>query len=470
MPNSILQSFQKHAAIHSTCLAIDDRESRITYLGLDSQSSLLAESFIAHGIQPNSLIALIGNSLTDFVTMMLAAWKCNCAYVAVSPTSPATQRRYISSISAATVDTNGTVSFNDERATEILPAGTAYVIFTSGSTGNPKGIAIGHEGLSRLAAWRARFASLQPGDRVGQVADLAFDASVYEIWPALAYGCTLVPTTMHSILEPTEHKQYLCENRIKDAFVPTALAPGLFDQSWDGNFSPSTLLSGGDTLRAWPTESLPFVFANGYGPAEGTVMSTVAVLDRYSHKQRLPPIGRPLPHISYKIVPESTYFGSNARGELLIGGANVAFGYINADNSAFKEVAGTRWFGTGDIVEEIEGDLYFIGRRDNQIKVAGRRVEINGIVTALCALPNVYDAVVLQATENTHGLPIGAVLAMESHETFDRRYIQKSLASILPLHEVPSLLIRVATIPMTNNGKYDLDKCRELLREHHSGF
>ncbi|MBM7127896.1 amino acid adenylation domain-containing protein, partial [Dyella mobilis] len=253
----------------------------------------------------------------------------------------------------------------------------AYVIYTSGSTGTPKGVMVEHRQFTNLIDWHAHRFGLRPGDRHTLMAGMAFDASAWELWPALAMGGILLVPPRTVSKNPLATLQWWKEQAVDISFLITPLA--LLAASKD--LIPSTLkhlLIGGEDLPQVPV--LPrhdIVLVNNYGPTETTVVATSCTLIA----GEMPTIGRPIANTRiYLLDAHRQPVPLGAVGELYIGGAGVARGYLNRPEltaerflpDPFSPHPDARMYRSGDLARYLpDGNLVFLGRNDHQVKIRG---------------------------------------------------------------------------------------------------
>ena len=348
----------------------------------------------------------------------------------------------------------------------------AYVIHTSGSTGEPKGVMVEHRQIAALcAAWEETYA-LRPGLRHLQMAGPAFDVFTADLLRALAYGGTLVLCPMGTVLDPQALYRMLRDARIDMAdFVPAvldALVQHVEAIGGDLRFL-STLVCGSD---AWSPDAArraraacgPSVrMINAYGLTETAVDATCHVLaaDDELRRARVP-IGRPLPGVrallldaQLRPVPEG------AIGELYIGGAGVARGYLNRDDLTAERfidnphAPGERLYRTGDLARQREdGAIEHLGRNDAQLKIRGYRIEPGEIETRLATLPGVREALVIARGDGVARHLVAYCLCAEDAAPSPEA-LRTALRAQLPEHMVPSAFVGLTAWPLTANGKVD---------------
>ncbi len=204
----------------------------------------------------------------------------------------------------------------------------AYVIYTSGSTGTPKGVAVTHGNLANLVSWYGDAFQIVRQDRATQIRALTSDVAVMEIWGPLSRGACIYPVDRAIYLIPEQLRDYVVENEITICEAPSLIAEQLVTLKWPRETKLRFLQTGGESLRAFPAADLPFRFVNNYGPTECTVVTTSAVLEP-EHGDSLPTIGRPITGAELFLLDANLQpVPDGERGEIFVGGAGVAAGYI----------------------------------------------------------------------------------------------------------------------------------------------
>jgi amino acid adenylation domain-containing protein len=370
-----------------------------------------------------------------------------------------------------------TTSFPGALAFDGLTAGPApeslaYVIYTSGSTGKPKGVELTHANLLNLVDWHIGAFGVTAADRASQVAGLGFDAAGWEIWPSLAAGASLHIADELTRRSPHALRDWLVAEKITISFVPTVLAEQLLHAKWPAGTALRTLLTGADTLHRRPASGLPFVLVNNYGPTECTVVATSGRVDPDAAADAPPSIGRPIANATAFILDEQLRpVPQGEPGELCLAGALVGRGYRNLPELTasrfvtFTPASGqaVRIYRTGDRARMLgNGEIAFLGRLDDQVKVRGYRIELGEIVACLDRYPAVEaSAVTLRdAVGAKNGAPdagpsLVAYVAAAAGASFTASDLREFLAARLPDYMVPTHFVTVASLPMTANGKLD---------------
>ncbi len=474
------------AAVTPEALALVDPSRALTYRVLDTEANRLARALRALGIGPDTLVGLAFDRSSALAVGALGILRAGGAYVALDPGDP------VERLSALLEDARPPVVVTGQRLAPRLPAGSwrvltledtlagpgdspppasgatvhdlAYVIFTSGSSGRPKGVEITHGSLLNLVFWHRRAFALTGADRTTQIASPAFDAAVWELWPSLTAGASVHVPDEATRSTPERLRDWLVDTGITISFAPTPLAERLMALAWPSTAALRVLLTGGDTLHCHPSPSLPFAVVNNYGPTESTVVATSGVVPPRERRDGLPPIGRTIANTRVYLVDEALRpVPPGQPGEVCIAGRGLARGYLNRpDLTAEKFVAnpfsaqpGDRLYRTGDLARSLpDGQLAFLGRLDQQIKVRGFRIEPAEIVAALDEHPSV-SASAVGAEEDGAGdrrlvayiVPAGAPptpSALHAH-----------LSAKLPQYMIPSVFVRLETLPLTPSGKID---------------
>jgi amino acid adenylation domain-containing protein len=482
-PLCVHEWVEEQARVRPKELAVRCGAAALSYRELDARAQALAERLRERGVGEGSLVAVYLERSVEMVVALLAVWKAGAAYVPIDPGYPPDRVRFMledaragvvvtqESLAGAVSASETTVLCVDgrqgaARGTRRTPRAAsspdqlAYVIYTSGSTGQPKGVAITHASLCNLIHWHQHAYGVTPADRATQIAGPAFDASVWELWPYLAAGASVHLPDETTRLEPGALVRWLAGEQITLAFLPTPLAEAALRESWPQTTVLRVLLTGGDRLNQRPAQKLPFRLVNHYGPTENTVVSTCAEVEAGS--AGVPPIGRPLPNTrAYVVDAHLQPVPVGVPGELLVGGVQLAAGYLNRPElTAEKFVAdpfraGERVYRTGDLVRYLaDGNIEFLGRIDNQVKVRGFRIELGEVESALSRHPAVREAVVM-VREDSPGDKRLIAYVVGNGEAPGAAALKEHLAGQLPQYMVPSAFVVLEALPLTPNGKVD---------------
>jgi amino acid adenylation domain-containing protein len=460
----------------------------LTYGELEVRANQLAHHLCKLGVGPEITVGLCLGRSPLMVVAALAILKAGGAYIPVDPDYPAERLRFMLDDAKTAVliarqdigDRIGSgrwktldiekralqISDYPETAPEVSLSGDnlAYIIYTSGSTGRPKGVQITHRSLLNLVQWHQRAFAISPSDRASQVASVGFDAAVWELWPNLAAGSSVHFPDEAVRVAPEPLRDWLVAKRITVSFVPTPLAEALIALEWPRETVLRLLLTGGDALHFYPPAHLPFQLINNYGPTECTVVATSGPVVTDGHPDGAPPIGRPIDDFEVYILDEQLRPVSNgATGELHIAGRGVGRGYVNRPDldaqkfiaNPFSQTSGGRMYKTGDLARHLpDGQIAFVGRIDEQIKVRGYRIEPEEIATLLNRCYGVESSVVVARGENGDTRLIAYVVPTPGVK-LDHDSLQAYLKKYLPDYMIPAAFVRLDRLPVGPTGKIE---------------
>ncbi|ONI81467.1 hypothetical protein ALI144C_19235 [Actinosynnema sp. ALI-1.44] len=338
----------------------------------------------------------------------------------------------------------------------VVPDDVVYVLFTSGSTGKPKGCVVPHRAIANTIGWFVRDLGITEADRMCWYCSPGFDASCTEVWPALRTGAPLHIVPPELRLDPARLRDWIVDNGITIMSAPTPVAEQLLDLPWPPEVSLRHLMTGGDRLHRRPQESTPFQVWNIYGPTEASVASTWTAVP--AHGDGPPTIGRPVPGTWVRVLDDSgRQVPVGMPGELYVGGAQLAKGYLNAPEETadrFVDLDGSRAYRTGDVVRwRSDGQLEFLHRNDAQLQIRGNRVEPGEIEFALRDLTGVRDAAVRGFTDDE--APWLAAYVVPTAPDVTVSDLRAALGVRVPEYMVPSVWTLLPELPLNANGKHD---------------
>lgn len=479
--------FEIQAALRPNKCAIEFANDSLSYAELDQYANQVAHALIARGVRPGDLVALYLKKSPRLYGAMLGILKAGAGYVPIDPRFPLERIRAILEDSGARAViteqplaetiagavTTSLLRLDLERgkiarlpavspvlARAIDPADLSYVIYTSGSTGRPKGVMIEHRNAAAFVKCLRTIYKVGANDRVYQGFSTAFDASVEEIWAAFSRGGTLVVPTEEVERSPSDAADFINEKEITYfSTVPTMLA--MIDRELP---TVRTLVLGGEAcsnelVARWAKPGRRML--NTYGPTEATVVAT------WSECKADEPvsIGVPLPgYATYVLDEDMQPVAPGACGELFIGGAGIARGYMNLPQltserfipNPFDAADGDRLYRTYDSVRLGEnGELYFQGRLDDQIKIRGFRIELSEIESVLIENPSIKAAAVRVVDTKDLKELAAYVVCDGGADSLDRNALAALLRKRMPAYMVPQYLDVVAELPMLSSGKID---------------
>ncbi|MCF5455205.1 non-ribosomal peptide synthetase, partial [Pseudomonas syringae] len=486
------QLFEQQAQQQPQALALVCGDERVTYADLNERSNQVADVLLSLGIAPDDRVAICVERSVEMVVGLLGILKAGGAYVPLDPGYPPERLHYMLEDSApmavlvqrTTRDLLGALTMpvldlqSVNRAAEarhdrVLPTVTpqhlAYVIYTSGSTGQPKGVMIEHRAIVNRLLWAQDQYRLSREDRVLQKTPFGFDVSVWEFFLPLLAGAQLV------IARPGGHQdpEYLA-GLIADSgvtilhFVPSMLQSFL---NQAGPLACSTLrqvFCSGEALPYSLQKHFEQRFAhvqlhNLYGPTEAAVDVTYwhCVPDLHAG---IVPIGRPVANtLMYLLDPHMQPVPVGVCGEIYIAGIQLARGYLNRDaltaerfvKDRFSNDPTARMYRSGDLGRWLaDGNIEYLGRNDDQVKLRGFRIELGEIEAQLAGCPGVGEAVVI-AREDTPGDKrlIAYYTTREAKETIAVQTLRAALQASLPEYMVPAAYVKLPGWPLTPNGK-----------------
>ena len=474
-PKLVHRRIEQQALACPEQVAAIHQGQRLSYAQLDRRANGLAQRLAELGVGPDDRVALVARRGLETLVGMLGVLKAGAAYVPIDPALPAERLAYLLQDCAPKLVLSQTpligrlpvldlpvIDLAHDCATQrdqpprvptLDEDKLVYVIYTSGSTGLPKGVMVEHRMLANLVDWHCQAFGLQAGEQVSCLAGFGFDAMAWEVWPALCAGATLHLAPLQAQGEDVDALLHWWRAQpLSVSFLPTPVAEHAFAQA-EEHPTLRLLLIGGDRLRQAPGERR-YAVINNYGPTEATVVA--------SSGQVLPGgplhIGAPIANTRLHVLDEQRRpLPPGAVGELYVGGAGVARGYLGrADLTAERFVADpfsddprARLYRTGDLVRwTADGTLDYLGRNDDQVKIRGMRIELGEIEAALAAQPGIKEAVVLARGQR--------LLAWYSERSpVDPQALRLALRKQLPGYMVPLAFIRLAALPLTHNGKLD---------------
>ncbi len=496
--DTIVSLFEERAQISPEATALVFAEKKMTYRELNAQSNRLAGELRARykgktgqELLPGTLIALCLDRSLEMIVGILGVLKARGAYVPIDPGYPKERIDYImedtkaelvltqetiatgilahwSETSKMSIDMDRPFYTTGEAAPIGLPVAASdlcYVIYTSGTTGRPKGVMVEQGSLANLIAHQLDVFDLHE-ERIVLFSNYVFDASLEQIGLALASGSTLFICKAETISDTSSFTRFLLDHRITHLDATPSYLNNL-------DFEPTYLkriISGGEKFDAHLLDRYHGLVFNEYGPTECAVTSSQKIIGTPEEKMC---IGSPISNVKYYVLDAGQQpVPIGVVGELYIGGACVARGYLNREElTAERFVANpfaseqdvargyTRLYRTGDLVRWLsDGNLVYLGRNDGQVKVRGYRIELGEVDAALSGLKGIAQSCVLAKDRKT---ALGVVKYLvgyyvpEIGATIDTDSLRQSLVTLLPDYMVPSVFMELDSFPLTINGKLD---------------
>ncbi|MBJ2097104.1 non-ribosomal peptide synthetase [Serratia ureilytica] len=484
--NPVHAQFEQWARRTPDAIALVNEADSLSYAQLNARANQLAHQLIGQGVRPGDRVATSLERSFSLVIAQLAILKAGAAYVPLDPHLPVARQAWIIGDSGTTLilcdrDLDREIAGEIEclridrlrqdptHDPAVARAGDApaYIMYTSGSTGTPKGVMVTHQGILRLAI-NNRFAAFERGDRFAFAANPAFDASTLEMWGALLNGASLAIIAPEVLTDADALAAALVRQEINVLFLTTSLFNQYVHSIAATLAQLKYLISGGEAadphaFARMLKEAGPVRLVNAYGPTEGTVIATAAIVEQVGPWQRLP-IGRPIGNTHIYLLDEHLQpVPLGATGELYIGGAGVALGYLNrAELTAERFLAdpfnpGDRIYRTGDLARYLpDGNIDYQGRNDRQVKIRGFRIECGEIEARVAGHPAVREAVVdVLGEANNKRLVAWVVPEAEADRQTLAVTLRQYLAGMLPEFMLPTAWVALDTLPLTPNGKLD---------------
>jgi amino acid adenylation domain-containing protein len=492
-PASIPEAFDQIATHFPDRKALAGHATELSYRQLAAQADRIGEWLRARGIGRGHTVGLFAQRSVETIAAIIGILKSGAAYVPLDPAYPKKLLQYMyedsrpavmlvqegllaarpqdvfwqgEALSLEAVTSLAPSSGGAWNWPEVEPDDVAYIMYTSGSTGRPKGVIVPHRAVLRLVVDND-FASLGPDEVILQLAPLSFDACTFEIWGALLNGGKLAVVS-----NPYPSLDDIAAEIARHGVTTMWLTAGLFhlmvDNNLDGLKPLRQLLAGGDVLS--PPHVLQALRAlpgcrliNGYGPTENTTFSCCYTVPADYDGESALPIGKPIRQTVALILDEALQpVAAGTEGELYVGGAGVALGYLQR-----PELTAERFirhpqdpksilYKTGDRVRmRADGNIEFLGRQDRQVKINGKRVELDEIEARIRATGLVQDAAVVCPPGAVGQRRIIAFVTAAARQSIDVEHLRRVLREDLPDHMIPASISQLESLPLSPTGKVD---------------
>ncbi|MEG3972563.1 amino acid adenylation domain-containing protein [Microcoleus sp. T2B6] len=488
----IHQLFEEQVERTPDAVAVVFEGEQLTYRELNARANQLALYLRSLGVKPEVLVGICVERSFDAIVGILGILKAGGAYVPIDPAYPSERIAYMlndSQLPVLLTQQKLVASLPQHQAwvvcldadweeisvmsflppiTDVTPENLAYIIYTSGSTGKPKGVLIAHQGLCNLVQTQIKLFNVRPDSRVLQFASISFDASIWEIVMALCAGGKLCLGTREELQPGPALLQLLKEQKITHAnFVPSVLAvlpdeelPALENMVVGGEECPPSL------VERWANGRR---FFNLYGPTESTVCATIAQCFKGTEVLS---IGRPIDNTQIYILDRYLQpVPLGVPGELHIAGVGLARGYLNRSEltdekfipNPFNNEVGSRLYKTGDLARYLpDGNIEFLGRIDNQVKMRGFRIELGEIEAVLRQHPAVLETAIVMQQDVADRQYLAAYIVPRDSKAISRSNLRGFLFEKLPDYMIPGVFLMLDALPLTPNGKVD----RRALHEY----
>ncbi|MFC5687627.1 non-ribosomal peptide synthase/polyketide synthase [Amycolatopsis mediterranei] len=484
-PSTVPALFADQVRRRPDAVAVLAGDRTLTYADLDERANHLAARLADLGVAVEDRIGLLLEPSVEHVVAELAVLKAGAAYVPLDTRAPHERLRAVLAEAGVSVVVSGdtwvptaeavhsgpVLTVGEQRSrtapdASVVPENLAYVMYTSGSTGVPKGVAVRHRDITALAQ-DGRFAG-GAHTRVLAHSPLAFDASTYELWvPLLNGGATVLPDGPDLTVESL--RRAVSAHGVTAAWLTAGLFRLLAQDAPDGLRGLREVWTGGDVVppavvRAVQAACPGLVVVDGYGPTETTTFATSFRMTGGAGVPEPVPIGRPLDGMrAYVLDAELRPLPAGAPGELCLAGAGLARGYLGRPGLTAERFVpdpfgapGERMYRTGDVVRRgPDGELVFLGRSDDQVKLRGFRIELAEVEAVLAAHPAVAQAVATIHTDAAGTRRLIAHVVLAAGRTADSAALRGHAAAALPEYMVPAVVLVLAALPLNRNGKVD---------------
>ncbi|PWG08358.1 peptide synthetase [Streptomyces sp. V2] len=474
---SIVEAFAHIAGRAPERVAVTDGAQQVTYGELDARAGKLARGLVQRGVVPGDRVGVCLDRSAELVVVLLAVLKAGGTYVPVDPAYPAERIAYTARDAGVRVMVTRSAGFADAVSPDELVGqegelsapgdGAAYVIYTSGSTGRPKGVVVPHRNVVALVEATREEYGLGAGDVWTWFHSAAFDFSVWEIWGCLLTGGRLVVVPYFVSREPDAFRDLLVSERVS-VLSQTPSAFGQLMSVEHAAVGVRLVVFGGEPLDArgvlpWFDRHPACRLVNMYGITETTVHVTEQTLTRALALAGTRSVGRALPgwHL-YVTGPEGELLPPGVAGEIRVGGAGVALGYLGREELTAERFVPDpygdgRLYRSGDLGRlRPDGRLEHLGRIDSQVKVRGFRIELDEIRNVLLEDADVRTAAVVVHREgDAAGARIDAYVVLNGGSAGT---VRARAAGLLPKYMVPATVTVLDALPLTANGKLDVSR------------
>ncbi|MEM6386095.1 MAG: amino acid adenylation domain-containing protein [Pseudomonadota bacterium] len=498
---SLAQVFAERAAETPQATAVIAGETHVSYGALEARANELSAAMMSKGIGAGDRVGLCLDRSVDLVAAMLAVLRLDALFVPLAPNLPKARVNYLMTDSgAATVLTKAAYAqrfdFTDAVLVEEIDAGdaatvalpplrtpapdaAAYVAYTSGSTGQPKGVVGTHRATLNRFAWMWRAYPFETGEVMCQKTAISFVDSIWEILGPLLAGVPQVVIPEEVVTEPRRFLETLGDAGVTRLLVVPSLLRALLESDLAlGEIAPSLrlLFTSGETLpgdlaRQFLDSAPNVTLINLYGSSEVAADVTVHEITAADLDGGAAPIGRAIDNARlYVLDSHHALVPVGTTGELYVGGAALAAGYLGRDELTAERFLpdpfkpGGRMFATGDLVRwRADGALMYEGRADDQIKLRGYRIEMGEIESTLTAIDGVSSAAVVLQGDGTNAAFLAAAIVPQNNVPIDEQALRAELGAVLPDYMIPAYFQTLDALPLNTSGKVDRRALRSLL-------
>jgi amino acid adenylation domain-containing protein len=486
-PKSTLNKlFAEQAEMFPNSIAIEFENKQVTYGELSIKINKMANYLCSQGLRPGQIVAVSLDRTPELIVTIYAILQCGAIYLPLDTEYPENRiqntildseasffiARYSTFISTNTkfIDIDFSLKemnnfSSDPLKIETFPESIAYIIYTSGSTGLPKGVQVSHSNVVNFVYSLKKTMNINENDKFLSVTSISFDPMVLDVFVSLLLGASVVFIASEIIKDGSLLLEKIIDNKITIFAGTPSLWQIMLDSGWENQLNLKAI-SGGEALHKVLANSLLSKCSelwNQYGPTETTVASFTS---KISIDDDIISIGKPIDNtFAYLLDSNRKPVKFGEIGEVAIGGDGVSLGYLNQREltderfieNTFNKNTSNKLYLTGDLAKFLpNGDLQYIGRIDQQVKIRGHRIELGEVEKAIASLSNIKTTTVL--VNKDFGEPRLVAYLESTGNKQDSNEVSRELKLILPDFMIPSTFMWVDKFPITKNGKIDKEK------------
>lgn len=504
---NVVEIFEDVVRRYPDNVAIIWRDQRITYRQLNAKANELAKRIYDKGIRKSDKVAMLLEKGPLQIVSMLAIIKCGAVYIPIDVEYPVDRISYMQGDSGSKLvvtmekelgsleedrdylviddmnasceaDEQEEVSFANTPA-DLCGDDEIYIIYTSGSTGKPKGAVLRHRGVIRTVR-NTNYMQIDETDKMAQMANYTFDASVWEIYSALCNGAALVMIEKSVIIDIPRLAEVFTSEKITLTMFITAVFNMYVDHDVTALRYLKTVYVGGEAMSVkHARKALDFLgegrLVNLYGPTECSMLATFFPVNEIADNEKSIPIGHALSDTTlYVLDTEGNLLPPNIPGELCIGGCGVAKGYLAREDLTKEKFVDLKFgnhervYRTGDkVMLSPEGEIIFLGRIDFQVKLRGFRIELGELEERIATMKGIRNVVVVARKDSMDSMYLCAYYTLEdkNNKEITPQYIQNLMRQQVPEYMVPGKLMCMENLPINANGKIDRKALPDILEE-----
>ncbi|WP_165571881.1 non-ribosomal peptide synthetase [Chryseobacterium sp. JM1] len=470
---TIITLFEEQVAKNPEAVAVVFEETVLNYGELNNQADALAYRLQTdNGIQKGDYVGVMLDRSEKQMISILGIIKLGAVYVPIDVNLPESRKSAMSEglqliITESFFESESLATGFSGRNRDFGGSDPAYIIYTSGSTGEPKGVLNTHSGILNTILSQIELFEVESYSRIGQFASFSFDASISEIFMTLVSGKALYILNDTVRKDSYAFEEYIADNHIDLMTLPPAFF-SLLNMERIQNLK-AVITAGEAAVISKTKEYLKYgTFYNAYGPTETSICASIYKIAKGDAKFNILPIGKPIANTEIYILDEyGLLVPVGVSGELYIAGAGLALGYVNREDLTAEKFVdnpfaeGTKMYRTGDWARWLpDGNIEYLGRADQQIKIRGHRVELGEIDSQVLSYSDTIKAVVTDVKE--HEGDKSLVVYYVSDSAVDKQELAYYLKNRLPQYMVPGFYVELDGIPLTGNGKIDRKSLPEV--------